>query len=294
MLNKTRTLVIISLFVLIFCALWIVSSKQIGSNTVKAQNELSKLSMEISTTKDSYLQAEPISINVKLSNQTNQPISWRGFLGVGPNFNFLVRDTDGAKPPWEGWKIPVGIYSILKTMPTGEQTQQDVLLDYSLAQVLFPRPGRYDLQVEFVYKTDSEGREQVKILSNSISITVNEPQGNDLQAYEYIKGPLELVRRQPNVRALAQTEQEFVDRYRNSVYAKYIIFLLANTYQTLGEDEKAFRELCKISGENFYYSKDIQNKVYEINEKLRPTVMLPLPENAPLPVRPHPCTVLQK
>ena len=291
MLNKTRILITTSLFALIVCALLVILSKQIVSNTVKAQNELPKLSMEISSDQDSYLQAEPISINVKLSNRTNQPISWRGYLGVGPNFNFLVRDTNGVKPPWEGWKIAAGIYSILRVMPPGEQIQQDVLLDHGLSQVLFPRPGRYDLQFEFVYRTDSEGSQQVKILSNSISITINEPQGKDLQAYEYLKGPLEQARRQPNVRTLAQIEQEFVDRYSNTVYAKYIIFQLANTYQTLGEDEKAFRELCKISGQNFYYSKDVQKKVYRIDEKLRPVVMLPLPENAPLPVRPHPCTV---
>jgi hypothetical protein len=213
---------------------------------------------------------------------------------IGRNVNFLSRSDTGEEFRFEGSKYATGlIYSPLKTMPPGEQIQENLLLDRALSEVIFPTPGHYDLQVEFVYDSDSERRQQVKILSNSISINISEPTGVDCQAYEYIKGPLELAHRQTNVRALAQVQQEFVNRYRNTVYAKYIIWSLANTYRGLGEDEKALRELCKISGEDFHYSKDLQRKVYEIEEKLRPFIMLPLPENVPAPIRPHPCARLQ-
>lgn len=290
---KKRIFLMVGILTAVACATLVIGFQQKPSfETVNAQSGIPSLKLGVSTSKTDYLQIEPISLNFGLSNRTNQPISWRGVLFLGPNFNFLTRSADGEEFRFEGGKYGL-IKSSLRTMQPGEQIQQDILLDSALSELLFPSPGRYDLQVEFVYNTEAEGRQQVKIASNSISINISEPTGINRQAYDYIKGPLATANNGTNVRAIVEREQEFVNRYKNTVYAKYISISLARTYQTLGEDEKALRELCKISGENFYHSKEVQKKVYEIEEKLRPLVMLPLPEDAPLPVRPHPCTVPQ-
>lgn len=262
--------------------------------TVNAKSEIPSLTLAVSTLKNDYLQIEPIPLSITLSNRTNQPIPWKGILIIGPNVNLLTRNAGGEEFKFVGSKYATGLFgSASRTMQSGEQVQQNVLLDRALSELLFPHPGHYDLQVEFVYGTGAEGKQQIKIVSNSISIDISEPQGLERQAYEYIKGPLTLAEKQTDVQVIAQRKQEFVDRYRNSVYAKYISFRLAFTYKVLGEDEKALRELCKISNENFYYSKDVQRDVYQIEEKLRPFVMLPLPENVPTPIRPHPCLRLQ-
>jgi len=292
--NKTKISLIVKFLVLIFCSAFVFKSEQITPNIIRAQNQPAKLSIEVSSSQKSYLQGEPISINLKLFNQTDQPISWRGFLDVSPNINFFVQDANGKKLNWEASKYATGsVYSTLKTMQPGEQVQQPLLLERGLAEELFSNPGQYNLQVEFAYYTESKGRQQAKVLSNSIFINILAPQGIDRQAYSFIKETLEPNLRKPNVQELAQLQQDFVARYRNSVYAKYIIFNLANTYQTIGEDEKALRELCKISGENFYYSKHVEKILYRIDEKLHSTVQLPLPENATVPPRPHPCRAVQ-
>lgn len=294
MLNKTIKLLLLGLMGLAFGVVSAFWSKQITSNTVKAQSEIPKLSLEISNSKDNYLRAEPVLLNIKLSNQTDQPISWRGLLGVGSNINFVIQDINGKKSRWEGNKYAEGsFYSILKVMHQQEEIQQPLFLNKDLVETLFSTPGQYTLQVEFVYNTDSETAQRTAIFSNSIIINILEPKGIDRQAYLYLKETLDPTLSKSNTRELAQVQQEFVDKFRGSIYAKYIIVDLAATYQTLGEDEKALRELCKISGENFYFSKSVVNALNRIDAKLHPVVLTPLPENVPAPPYQNHCRVLR-
>jgi hypothetical protein len=66
-----------------------------------------------------------------------------------------------------------------------------------------------------------------------------------------------------------------------------MIFDLGNTYLAIGDNAKALRELCKISGENFHYAKDVEKIVFEIDAKLNPFVPAP---GVPVPPAKHPCT----
>lgn len=285
MIKKTKIIVLIGTIIgVIYVGL--VSDLQQNN----AQTGSGKLTLEISTAKTDYLLVEPISLNLYLSNRTAQPISWKGLLMIGPDINFVSRNATGDEIRFEGNKYVTGLFgSSVKSTLAGEQTSQEILLDRHLAEVLFPNPGQYTLQVEFLYRLDAEGRQPIKITSNSLSLNVNAPTGINREAYDYIKGPLEEVNGKSDVRAIVQSEEEFLNRFRNTVYAKYISVSLARTYQTLGQNEKALRELCKISNENFYYSKEIQKKVFEIDSVIRPVTLSPLPENVPAPKLQNPC-----
>lgn len=264
-----------------------------GGQYNQAQADLPKLTLDVSTVKTEYLQLEPVLLSLNLSNRTVQPISWNGLLMIGPNVNFVSRNAEGNEIRYEGNKYVTGLFGTsMKSMLAGEQIRQEILIDQNLAEILFPNPGQYTLQTEFAYRRDSEIGPPVKITSNSISLTINAPTGINRQAYDYIKGPLETVSNGSDVRAIVQSEQAFVNQFSNTVYAKYITVSLARTYQTLGENANAFRELCKISNENFYYSKELRKRIFELDAILRPVVLLPLPENAPTPIVPFPCAVV--
>ena len=267
----------------------VFESEKITFNAVEAQNQSERLSLEISNSQESYLQAEPIFINFKLSNQTNQPILWRGALGQVSKTNFIVTNDAGVQSRFDGNKIKTAyIYSSLRKMQPGEQFQQTAVLIQELLEELLLNPGQYDLRVEFVYDGNTEEERRIKILSNSIPIKIVEPQGIDKQAHQYIKEKLNVSNiYRLDTRTLAQLRQQFVDRYRNSVYAKYIIFSLGTSYQARGEDAKALRELCKIHGENFYFSEDVEKIVIRIGERLNPVIWGP---GLPIPVIKHPCT----
>lgn len=154
-------------------------------------------------------------------------------------------------------------------------------------------PGQYRIRLEFTYQLIKENRQNQTITSNLVTISIEEPQGVNREARDYIKTVLKPNFRNMKLRQYILLQQDFVGKFGNTIYGKYIIFDLASTYKTLGEDEKALRELCKISGENFFYSKQVERTLHLIDVKLFPPNLTPLPENAPLPVRPHPCTRLQ-
>lgn len=289
MLNKTKMLFIGMVFISVVCFLFASQSEKIIFNAIGAENQSARLSLEISNSQESYLQAEPVLINFKLSNQTNEPIFWRGALGQFSKTNFIITNNAGVQSRFEGNKLPSSyVYSPLKKMQPGEQIQQTAILIQELLEELLENPGQYSLQVEFVYDGNEEGERRIKVLSNTIPIKIVEPKGIDQQAHKYLKEKLNArdVHRL-DTQTLVQLRQEFAEKFKNSVYAKYIIFTLGTNYETLKEERKALRELCKIFDEDFHFSKDVKKIVHRIDAKLNPVVYTP---NTPAPPVKHPCT----
>jgi hypothetical protein len=278
-------LVVLSSFILI--AGWFQQRKQI---TVKAQSETPKLTLEVSTLQNSYLQLEPIHFKFKLSNRTNVPIKWGASLSLR-EMHFSVRGENENIRRWEIRKYYLhGSLNGLIDMLPGDEVEAEDLLDGKLAEMMFSRPGRYEVQVEYIYDIYVPQREQIKFTANPIIIDIREPQGINRQAYDYLKGPYETARRKSDSTPLQGLRQNFVDNFSNSVYAKYMIFELGSIYRGL-ENAKAVRELCKIYNLNFYHSKRVKTMLLEINAKLYPMILNPnLPPNTPLPLIPHPCT----
>ncbi|MBA3634402.1 MAG: hypothetical protein H0W58_16580 [Acidobacteria bacterium] len=294
MLKKLKTSLLVAIIISVLFGMFI-GFTQIYPASTQAQTENPKLTLEVSTPQSSYLQLEPIPFQFNLSNQTNQPITWKGILLLfGGNVDLLIQEQNGSESRFAGSKYAVGLSKIPETLNPGQSRQvTDLFRGVKEFEAAFPRPGNYQVRVEFTYKDVSDEQKRVTILSNPVSINIREPQNFNRQAYDYIKGPLQTRLTQNNVEATAQVQQDFVNNYGSTVYAKYVIFDLARTYQFLGEDLKALRELCKISGENFYYSKQVERTLRLIDVKLHPLDLTPLPENVPTPVRPHPCARVQ-
>ncbi|HEX8639454.1 MAG TPA: hypothetical protein VF692_15400, partial [Pyrinomonadaceae bacterium] len=97
MLNKIKLLTISFLFLSAICILLVIQQEQLTSNIAQAQSEAARLALGISTSQQSYLELEPISINLTLSNQTDQTIPWRGALGSLTHTSFVVTNSVGAK-----------------------------------------------------------------------------------------------------------------------------------------------------------------------------------------------------
>lgn len=290
MLDRTKMSLIITFFVLIFYFLPVFQSEQAISNVVKAQTGLAQLSLELSKSQDNHLRAEPISFTLKLSNQTNQPISWRGNLGGVSHINLLATNADGVETRFEGKNyVTPYTYVVKRVMQPGEQVQESWLLETELLDRFFLNAGLYSFRVEFEYDRGVPGEPKTKITSNPISVNVLQPQGINLQAYQYIRENFSASSHQLNTHAIAELRQGFVNRFRNTVYAKYIIVKLGANYEVLGEDAKAVRELCKISGENFHHSERVERTVRAIGARLYP-INWNLPPSAPPPIVRHPCT----
>jgi hypothetical protein len=202
----------------------------------------------------------------------------------------IATNADGVETRFEGKNyVQPSTYIPIRVMQPGEQVQGSWLLETQLLDRFFLNAGTYSFRVEFEYDRGVPGEPRTKITSNSISINVLEPQGINLQAYQYIRENFGASSHNLNNHAIAELRQEFVNRFRNTVYAKYIIVKLGEDYQRLGEDAKAVRELCKISGENFHHSERVERTVRAIGARLYP-INWNLPPGAPPPIVRHPCT----
>lgn len=290
MSKKTKIIALIGIFVASVMVIWFY---QRPITTVIAQIQTPTLTFEVSTHQNDYLLREPIPFNLKLSNQTNIPIK-RGTRLALSDTNFIVRNENGETAQWRmsRFYMSEAIYGLAE-LPPGGKMESDALLDGRMAEKIFPHPGRYEIQVEYIYDRDMPQQQPIKFKSNSIAINIREPQGIDRQAYNFLKATHDPILTSSDITSLKQTKQNFVDRFPNSVYAKYMIVELAHIYEG-SEDSKAIRELCKIHTLDFYYTKDVKKRLLEINARLHPiTLASNLPEDVPIPITIiHPCTGL--
>lgn len=238
-------------------------------NVATAQNQ-TMLTLEVSTVQNSYLQREPIPVNLKLSNRTTVPIKWNGFLHIGPDINLVSRSETGVEVRWTGktLNLDAPFMNTAIMQPNGTKEEKNII-DENLAEKLFPQPGRYQMKIEFIYSNYTYGQEQIEtVASNPITIEITEPHGVNRKAYDYLKNTYEPTKKRGNVREIVGVEQYFVDNFPNSTYWKYITYKLANTYPVIGELEKAEREFLKITDLEFYYTEQVEEQFNKLVKKL--------------------------
>jgi hypothetical protein len=261
------------------------------SLAVDAQAGSKELSFAAETSKTEYLKAEPIQMTLSLTNQTNEPIAWRGILMIGRDIDIVSRSSTGQEYRWGG-KQAIGLFKVsLKTMLPGAKARANVVIQTSIVEELFPVAGTYQVRLDFTYGTSASWQD-TRTVSSTFALEIKEPKGIDQQAYEFMMGPLKDARRQSDIKVVAKTQQEFLDRFRNSAYSKYVGIDLARSYYSLGENVKALTELCKAPKDKFYLSTEVQDRIFEIGEKLYPMTMRDLPEDAPIPPKTDNCSKL--
>lgn len=257
-----------------------------SSDEVAAQNPT--LNLELSSVQNSYLLLEPIPFNFNLSNKNTVPIKWNGLPALGHDLSLLTRAENGGEFRCCARADFADIIPDTEVMQPSENKRTSSLIGDFVAERLFPRAGRYELQVEFKYLDFSFGyRLEQKILSNPITIEIREPSGNDRRAYDYLKNTYQPVRRGGNAEEKTRMQQYFVHNFRDTVYWKYITFELAEQYAFQNEHAKAEQEYFKLIDLDFYYSKKVKSELARLAVKLgRPTPLSKHPLGAPLTVLP--------
>jgi len=266
---KTKALLLVTLFVIV-AATAIVCFQHLHPNKVEAQND-APLTLEISTPQRKYVQFESILIDLNLSNQTTIPITWNGDLQVGgSNMNLLMRPAHGNEIRWKGDRGIADYVISTEIMQAGKNKEVQNLINAQFAEQLFPQPGRYQFRVEFNYTDFTYNQPQnVTIVSNPITIDIDEPKGKERSAYNYLKQNYQRVLDGGNIVEKTRVLQHFVDNFSNTAYGKYIIFDLGNTYLSAKEYEKAEEAFYQISDVDFYYSKQVGKHLGELAGKLK-------------------------
>ena len=272
MSKKTKIFSSIMLLCFAIGFLFIFFAKQLHLNMVEAQNQ-NTLTLEVSTSQNKYLESEPIPLLIKISNQTTIPIKWKGMvinetLLLGKDVNFLVRRQGNELIRYNGMNHSGDIFPGTKVLQPNESIEVTSLLYDHLSEKLFPQSGNYHLQIEFSYDDFSFGQKQdIVIISKPINIQIDKPKGSNLIAYSYLKN-IQSVLDRADSDQIRQLRKQFADKYKESVYWKYVTYDLANSYLAIGDDEKAEREFLRLVDVDFLYSKKVEEQISKLDSKL--------------------------
>jgi hypothetical protein len=286
-LYKVNTLSIIGFsIVLVLAALLLVYYAK--PLVIQAQTQ-SLLEFEVLTSENSYLQLEPIPITFKLSNRTTNPIGSSGYLGIGANINLISRAENGTEFRWIGDRGLDSPIMDLTTKPNSHIKKTD-LISSSLARRLFPNPGRYELEVEFVNRKYVNQQMQIEIIkADPVVIQIKRPEGINLSAYQFLINQ-NLVDSGEMYSETAPRRQNFVDKFPNSVYWKYVAFDLAYSYFRLKDYEKSEREFYNISDLDFYYTERVEQSLRELNQHFNRVNVRTKRQSVPVPIVPRQVT----
>jgi hypothetical protein len=282
---------IVILVALIYSVLDTSSQAQTNPNNTNQTDDVSLLSLSLSSPKSSYVLFEPVSLTFLLKNNTNRVVNDQTVLGFGPNLKVLVTNENNELTEIEGSTLSGRGYLIASNVPlqpNQERSKQEIVDDNSIEK-LFPNPGRYTVRVSLFNQANQT------VTSNSVTIEITQPQGVDQQALDYIKTVLKPAEKRNKFNDLTLVQQQFVNNFRTSVYWKYVIVKLASNYQLLGKFTEAEREFCKVSTVSFPYSEKVRKNLEKLNTKLRRVALIPnLPENAEIPIISRPCTPINR
>ncbi len=153
------------------------------AQTLPAPANFLDLTLEITSTKQEFVQLEPIPLILKLSNKTQYPIVARTALDLSAGFIELYTIRENGEPVKIQNLTPIRGLVVVRpgTIKPGESFQTKELLTLDLDKI-FRQAGSY--QIDAVLR-NGEGKQEIK--SNRLTARIVEPVGLDLQPFNYIK-----------------------------------------------------------------------------------------------------------
>lgn len=239
-----------------------------------------ELTLEIATSAREVLPIEPMPITITLSNDTERPI--RGHKQIDPGTGFLKIYVARANKPFEQFHSSdrptlTGIRGSDLLKP-GFRISFSGYLFYAhpanldkekWGQYFFESPGIYRIKAMF------EDMDETRIESNVLTVEVKQPTGEDAAAYEFVKnlhnsqekdvycGDFLLTRFgraiTPKAQKVLDKKGEFISRFPNSRYARYVYYSLGNNYRLgVGKGVKRGVRLLEraASYEDFFLAKE--------------------------------------
>lgn len=239
-----------------------------NAQTQTQVGRFSDLSLEITSAKGSYIPLEPIPVIFRLSNNTNQIIRGHATFRFSCNaVEMLVRNPNGQVQ-----KInPLSLFrarciSRDGNIPPRAQTQYTELLTLDLNRY-FVSTGTYGLQAVFRSNTGPD-----IVRSPWLAISITEPQGSNLAAYEFLKQGTDISRAFNRHETEEQRTffEAFLTNYADTPYAPYIQLNLAEHYMFVGDITNAKTKLEKLRAKkDFVFSSRVTELQKELETKQR-------------------------
>jgi hypothetical protein len=226
----------------------------------------SDLSLEITSPERSYMLLQPIPVIFRLGNNTNKNISGHATFRFSCNaVEMFVRDPSGHVQKIE----PLSLFRarcITRDSNISPRTQIEYteLLSLDLNRY-FVSSGNFALQAVL---HSNAGPDIVR--SPWLTISIDEPQGTDLAAYEFLKEGTDVSRAFNRHETDEQGTffEAFSANYPDSPYAPYIQYNLAGHYLFVGDFNKAKVKLDKLKSlKYFVFSTRVDEMLKELATK---------------------------
>ncbi len=272
MLNLRSIIIAFTLLIIVYLNDVDNASAQATNPTVSEQkiilkDKFNKLSFNVELNKSEYLPLEPIFIQMKVSNETDKPLS----LPSIPDFKRLFVEiiSDGVnRTVGSLFLIGPGRSSFPVILKKGQSLKNTAVLETNLSK-MFPKCGQY--RVRFVLDNGRSEELLREIKSDVKEITIKEPTGIDRESVEFLRSNLDQPsdtlfwwKNQSEERELLET---FVQKYGQSKIGEYAIFQLGISYSNGGKLEKAQAEFEKVKNSGNKYIADNANEALVEIEK---------------------------
>ena len=245
-----------------------IGHSQLDSPSAKGRHAtgFSRLTLEAATTKQRFVRLEPMPLILTLDNRTTVPIRAQTTLLFDAHLiHLFVEDSNGLRREIELSAASAFFGAESRVMKPGEQRREKQLMALGLDKA-FPQAGSYKIEAEL-----HDGNSEEVVKSNQVVIQIIEPQGLDIEAFNFIRE-----KATPSnffygvTRSTPATVEEFVSKYGKSTYGDYAAFLLGQFYFSRDEYEKAAVKLKQVAGKaGFAFSAEATEYLAQTNMRLR-------------------------
>ncbi len=253
---------------LIFLIFGFASVSGINAQETVLKEDFGKLSLNVELNKSEYIPLEPLFVQIKVSNQTQDTLS---LLSI-PDFKRLfveVTSNGITKTVGSLYTSGPGRGSFPVEVKKGQAFSKAVALEVNLSK-MFPEPGQY--QMRFVLYNGRDKGLGGQIKSEIKEITIKKPTGIDKVAIEFLRKNMDqssdVLFWWKDQNKWQELMEKFVQDYSESEIGEYAIFQLGISYSNGGELDKAETEFEKIKNSSNKYISDNANKsLAEIKQK---------------------------
>lgn len=238
-MKSKRIYFLLIVFTLVISAIAQINNKQNFSN--------GNLNIKITSSKDSYSIGELVHFSLQIANISNSEVFLKG-IDVESHYAKIFISKN--KTAYQEYKSPKPVIKSKGTfLRSGEIAQSTSTILYNikpktvglsydaakevsngkiLTDYAFPEAGEYYIKA-VLYIPNKEGNKQIE--SEPVKITIEEPQGEDLEVWNKIKdsgdfayfiqeGDMRILPYKPEERAKFQEEvEDILNKYSNSFYA---------------------------------------------------------------------------
>lgn len=264
--------IVVAPLLLMFVSFLSVSQQRGSSEQVLS---FTHLTLEVASTKESYVRLEPIQINLSLSNRTLHPIFGHKAIGFADqHLELFVTNAVGERREINNLSSIAKLLAVdnVRIAP-GVREERGELITLDLNE-FFPEPGTY--QIQAVLHSVGWGEE---IESNTATVRILEPQGLDYTAFDFIRNSPRSSYFFDGI-GLAESEREFremnefMSRFGESAYGDYAVFQLAMVHFGRRDYQRAIQYFNQLASRtNFVFADRVSSYLDRARAALREPII---------------------